>query len=159
VGLDLAAAVPVVANWSMPSIPRAIAAEHVRQVLASIAQRTATGRRDYAIVLLLARLGWRSSAVVGLALDDIDWNRAILTVRGKGGLRPALPLAPEVGPAIAASLYDGRPLSTRRRVFLRAKVPIRGLRSAGSGGSLVRHALQRAGMKAPTYGAHPLRHG
>ena len=76
VGLDLAAAVPVVANWSMPSIPRAISADQVRQLLASIDQRTAMGRRDYAILLLLARLGWRSSEVVFLELDDIDWNSA-----------------------------------------------------------------------------------
>jgi site-specific recombinase XerC len=72
VGLDLAAAVPVVGNWSMPSIPRAISADQVRQWLASIDQRTAMGRRDYAMVLLLARLGLRSSEVVGLELDDID---------------------------------------------------------------------------------------
>lgn len=159
VGLDLAAAVPAVANWSMPAIPRAISAAHVRQLLASIDQRTAMGRRDYAIVLLLARLGLRASEVVGLELDDIDWNRATLTVRGKGGLRHAFPLAPEVGQAIAAYLYDGRPLSTSRRVFLRAKAPIRGFQSAGGVGSIVRHALQRAGIQAPTYGAHQFRHG
>ncbi len=114
VGLDLAAAVPVVANWSMPSIPRAISADHVRQLLASIDQRTATGRRDYAIVLLLARLGLRASEAVGLELNDIDWNRATLTVRGKGGVRHEFPLSPEVGQAIAAYLYDGRPRSTSR---------------------------------------------
>jgi len=159
VGLDLAAAVPVVANWSMPSIPRAISADHVRQLLASIDQRTATGRRDYAIVLLLARLGLRASEAVGLELNDIDWNRATLTVRGKGGVRHEFPLSPEVGQAIAAYLYDGRPRSTSRRVFVRAKAPIRGFRSAAGVGSIVRHALQRAGIQAPTYGAHQFRHG
>ena len=87
VALDLAAAVPVVANWSMPSIPRAIAADQVRQLLASIDRRTAIGRRDYAILLLLARLGLRSSEVVFLELDDIDWNAGTLSVRGKS--RPA----------------------------------------------------------------------
>jgi len=159
VGLELAAAVPVVANWSMPSIPRAISADQVDQLLASIDQRTAIGRRDYAIVLLLARLGLRSSEVVGLELDDIDWNRAILTVCGKGGLRHEFPLSPEVGQAIAAYLADGRPQSTSRRVFLRAKAPIRGFRSAGGVGSIVRHALLRAGIEAPTYGTHQFRHG
>jgi len=72
--LDLAAAVPVVANWSMPSIPRAIAADQVRQLLASIDRRTAMGCRDYAILLLLARLGLRAGEVAFLELDDIDWN-------------------------------------------------------------------------------------
>jgi integrase/recombinase XerD len=159
VELDLAAAGPVVANWSMPSIPRALSANQVRQLLASIDQRTAMGRRDYAMVLLLARLGLRSSEVVRRELDDIDWNRATLTVSGKRGRRHAFPLAPEVGQAIAAYLYDGRPLSTRRRVFLRAKAPIRGFQNASGVGSIVRHTLQRAGIQAPTYGVHQFRHG
>jgi site-specific recombinase XerD len=127
--------------------------------LASIDQRMAMGRRDYAIVQLLARLGLRSSEVVHLALDDIDWNHATLTVRSKGGRRHEFPLAPEVGQAIAAYLCDGRPLSTSRRVFLRAKAPIRGFRNASGVGSIVRHALQRAGIQAPTYGVHQFRHG
>jgi site-specific recombinase XerD len=159
VGLELAAAVPVVPNWSMSSIPRAISAEQVDQLLTSIDQGTAMGRRDYAILLLLARMGLRSSEVVGLELDDIDWNHAILTVRGKGGLRHEFPLSHEVGQAIAAYLYDGRPQSTSRRVFLRAKAPIRGFLSASGVGSIVRHALQRAGIEAPTYGTHQFRHG
>jgi site-specific recombinase XerD len=159
VGLELAAAVPVVPNWAMSSIPRAISADQVRQLLASIDQRTAMGRRDYAILLLLARLGLRSSEVVGLELDDIDWNRAILTVCGKGSLRHEFPLSPEVGQAIAAYLSDGRPPSTSRRVFLRTKAPIQGFRSASGVGSIVRHALQRAGIQAPTHGTHQFRHG
>lgn len=110
-------------------------------------------------MLLLARLGLRSSEVVGLEFDDIDWNRATLTVRCKGGLRHEFPLSPEVGQAIAAYLYDGRPPSASRRVFLRAKAPIRGFRNASGVGSIVRHALQRAGIKAPTHGTHQFRHG
>ncbi|HVR93293.1 MAG TPA: tyrosine-type recombinase/integrase, partial [Casimicrobiaceae bacterium] len=109
VTLDLAAAVPIVANWSMPSIPRAIEADHVRQLLASIDRRTAMGRRDYAIVLLLARLGLRSGEVAFLELDDLDWNTAQVSVRGKSGQRTALPPPAEVGAAIAAYLRHGRP--------------------------------------------------
>ena len=126
VALDLAAAVPIVANWSMPSIPRAISADQVHQLLSSIDRRTAMGRRDYAIVLLLARLGLRSSEVAFLELDDIDWNTGTLHVRAKSGLRNEFPLPLEVGKAIAAYLRDGRPLRTSRRVFLRAKAPIHG---------------------------------
>lgn len=157
--LDLAAAVPVVPNWSMPSIPRAISADQVDQLLASIDQRTATGRRDYAIVLLLARLGLRAGEVVFLQLDDIDWHAAILNVRGKSGRRHEFPLAQDVGEAIAAYLRNGRPAGRSRRVFLRARAPIRGFQSASGVGSVVRHALQRAGIQAPTYGAHQFRHG
>ena len=159
VTLDLAAAVPVVANWSMPSIPRAIAADQVRQLLASIDRRTAMGRRDYAILLLLARLGLRSGEVAFLELDDVDWNAGRLRVRGKGGQRNELPLPAAVGKAIAAYLRRGRPASSSRRVFLRAKAPIRGFEGASGVGSIVRHSLQRAGVDAPTYGAHQFRHG
>ena len=157
--LDLAAAVPVVANWSMTSIPRAIAADQVRQLLISIDRSTAIGRRDYAILLLLARLGLRSGEVASLELDDIDWNVGQLTVRGKSGQRSKLPLSTEVGKAIAAYLHRGRPPSTCRRVFLRAKAPIGGFRGQCGIGSIVRHLLQRAGINAPTTGAHQFRHG
>jgi site-specific recombinase XerD len=158
VALDLAAAVPTVANWSMTSIPRAIPAESVRQLLASISRQTAIGRRDYAILLLLARLGLRASEVVFLTLDDIDWEAGQVSVRGKRDRRSALPLPADVGQAIAAYLRHGRPRSTSRRVFLRAKAPIGGLIGPSAIGSLVRQALTRAGVSAPTTGAHQFRH-
>lgn len=157
--LDLAAAVPIVANWSMTSIPRAIAADQVDQLLVSIDRGSATGRRDYAILLLLARLGLRSGEVAFLELDDIDWNAGQLRVCGKSGQRNELPLSTEVGEAIAAYLSSGRPCSTSRRVFLRAKAPIRGFRGASGVGSIVRHSLKRVGINAPTMGAHQFRHG
>jgi site-specific recombinase XerD len=157
--LDLAAAVPVVADWSMSSIPRGIAPEQVQHLLASIDRRTAMGRRDYAILLLLARLGLRSGEVAALDLDNIDWKAGQLSVRGKSGQRSELPLSAELGEAIAAYLQSGRPQSTSRRVFLRAKAPIRGFRGASGVGSIVRHCLQRAGIDAPTHGAHQFRHG
>jgi integrase/recombinase XerD len=159
VTLDLAAAVPTVANWSMTSIPRAIPADQVEQVLASIDRSTAVGRRDYAILLLLARLGLRSSEVVFLELDDIDWNAGHFSVRGKNGQRSDLPLSTECGKAIAAYLRHGRPKSNCRQVFLRSKAPIDGLQGPSSLGAIVRHSLERADIKAPTYGAHQFRHG
>jgi integrase/recombinase XerD len=117
------------------------------------------GRRDYAILLLLSRLGLRSSEVAFLELDGIDWKAGQLSVRGKSGERNDLPLSREVGKAIAAYLRRGRPPSTSRRVFLRAKAPIGGFRGPCGVGSIVRHCLQRAGVDAPTYGAHQFRHG
>jgi integrase/recombinase XerD len=158
VTIDLAAAVPIVANWSMPSIPRAIGADQVRQLLASIDRRTVTGRRDYAIVLLLARLGLRAGEVAFLELDDIDWDAGAVSVRGKGDQRTALPLPAAVGTAIAAYLRHGRQRSTSRRVFLRSKAPVRGFLSQCAIGSIIRHALQRTGIEAPTTGAHQFRH-
>jgi len=158
ISCDLAAAVPCVPNWSMASIPRAIPPEAVRQLLASIDRRTPVGRRDYAILLLLARLGLRASEVVSLELDDFDWAAGQLNVRGKGNQRAALPVSPEVGRAMAAYLRDGRPLSPSRRAFLQAKAPIRGFLGAVAIPSIVRRALERAGIKSPTKGAHQFRH-
>lgn len=157
--VDLAAAVPVVPNWSMTTIPRAIAPDQVRRLLASIDRRSRTGRRDYAIVLLLARLGLRSGEVASLTLDDLDWEAGQLTVHGKSGRRNELPLPADVGEAIAAYLQDGRPRSASRLVFLRAKAPVRGFRGASGIGSIVRHALQRSGLDTPSMGAHQFRHG
>lgn len=156
--LDLAAAVPIVANWSMPSIPRAIGTDQVRQLLASIDRRSAIGRRDYAIVLLLVRLGLRSGEVAFLELEDIDWDAGHLSVSSKRGQRAILPLPADVGAAVAAYLRHGRPRSTSRRVFLRSKAPIRGFLGQCGIGSIIRHALQRAGIQAPTTGTHQFRH-
>jgi len=159
VKLDLAAAVPIVPNWSMSSIPRAIGVDAVRQLLASIDRSTAVGRRDYAILLLLARLGLRSGEVAFLELDGIDWKAGQLSVRGKSGQRNDLPLPVEVGKAIAAYLRYGRPRCSSRRVFLRARAPLCGFQGTCGVGSIVRHRLQRAGVDAPTFGAHQFRHG
>jgi site-specific recombinase XerD len=157
---DLAAAVPSVANWSMTSIPRAIPSDLVRQLLASINRQTAVGQRDYAVLLLLARLGLRAGEVVRIELEDLDWKAGSMDVRRKGGQRSVLPLPADVGAAIAAYLRRGRPRnSSCRRVFLRSRAPFRGLQGAGAIASLVRHNLIRAGIEAPTYGAHQFRHG
>lgn len=107
--IDLAAAIPPVANWSMTSIPRAIAADHVQQILAHCDDRTAVGRRDLAVLLLLARLGLRAGEVAALTLEDIDWEAGHVRVRGKSGRECRLPLPADVGAAIAAYLQHGRP--------------------------------------------------
>jgi len=156
--LDLAAAVPTVANWSMSAIPRAIAPDQVRHLLARINRRTAVGRRDYAVLLVLARLGLRAGEVTQLDLDDIDWKAGTVTVHGKGGRRVELPLPADVGAAIAAYLQDGRPAGPCRRLFLRARAPNRGFR-CGAVGSIVRHAILRYSIDAPTCGTHQFRHG
>jgi len=157
--LDLATVVPCVANWSMPAIPRGIAPDQVRRLLSQIDRTTAVGRRDYAILLLLARLGLRSGEVAFLELEDIDWAAGCLSVHGKSGRRTQLPMPQDVGEAIVAYLRHGRPGCASRRVFLRAKAPIRGFATQCAVGTIVRHALLRAGIAAPTTGAHQFRHG
>ncbi len=157
---NLADAVPTVANWSMTSIPRAIPPDLVRRLLASINRHTAMGQRDYAILLLLARLGLRAGEVARIELEDIDWNAGSVSVRRKGGQRGILPLPEDVGAAIAAYLRHGRPRnSSSRCVFLRSRAPLRGFQGPVAIASLVQHNLTRAGIKAPTHGAHQFRHG
>ena len=157
---DLAEVVPTVPSWSMTSIPRAISPDFVRKLLASINQRTAVGRRDYAILLLLARLGLRAGEVARIELEDVDWKAGTLTVRRKGGQHGILPLPAEVGSAIAAYLRHSRPQNNNSRsVFLRSRAPIKGFVGPVAITSIVKNNLARAGIKAPTKGAHQFRHG
>ncbi|MCI0352664.1 MAG: site-specific integrase, partial [Acidobacteriales bacterium] len=158
VNIDLAAAVPTVANWAMASIPRFLSPDQVELVLAHCNRRTAIGRRDYAILLLLARLGLRAGEVAALTLDDIDWKAGHITVRGKGGQQTQMPLPVDVGEAIAAYLKDGRPCVTSRRLFLRGRAPAGGFRTQMGVSSVVKHALARAGIDSPHKGAHLFRH-
>src|SRR6516164_8146264 len=156
---DLAAAVPIVANWSLSSIPRAIGRNEVTRLLASIDRDTPVGCRDYAMILALARLGIRSSEVVSLELDDIDWVAGQIRVRGKNGQRHDLPLPADVGKAIVDYLRKPRPRNADCRVFLRDKAPIRGFAGPSGLGSVIRRSLKRAGIDSPTKGAHQFRHG
>jgi integrase/recombinase XerD len=156
--LDLAACVPCVADWSVASIPEGLPIEQVNRVLASCNRKSAIGRRDYAILLLLARLGLRAGEVVALALEDFDWEAGQLAVRGKGNRHAQLPIPADVGKAIAAYLKDGRTRSTNRSVFLRAQAPAVGLRNSASVGLIVKKALARAGINCRRKGAHQFRH-
>lgn len=126
VGAPLGQAVPPVANRKGAGLPRGLAAGTVARMLASCDRRSGLGRRDFAILLLLARLGLRAGEVAGLSLDDFDWRAGELEVRGKGGRHDRLPLPDDVGTAIVAYLQQGRPKTGSRTVFLRAIGPDRG---------------------------------
>jgi site-specific recombinase XerC len=126
ISLDLAGCVPPVAIWSLSSVPKFLPAGSVQRVLDHCERNTPDGKRNYAVLLLLARLGLRACEIVGLCLDDIDWDRGQLTIRCKGGRWAQMPLPPDVGEAIAIYLRSGRPRSVCRRVFLRHRAPIRG---------------------------------
>jgi site-specific recombinase XerD len=156
--LDLAAAVPTVPNWAMTAIPRAISGEHIRAVFAHCPRNTPIGCRDYAILMLLARLGLRSSEIVSLTLDSVDWEAGSITVIGKGKQVARLPLPVDVGDAIACYLRQGRPTCSSRTLFLRALAPIRGLGAQETICTIVDAALARAGVVTPNRGAHQFRH-
>ena len=156
---DLAHQVPTVAGWAMTSVPRGIAADQVQKMLTSVDRSTPVGRRDYAILLLLSRLGLRASEIAFLTLNDVDWRAGTLTVTLKGGRRSVYPLTEQIGEAIADYLQNGRPESNDRRVFLRTRSPFRGFRGGGNIGDMVRYRLEIAGVDSPTRGTHQFRHG
>ena len=157
IAADLAGAIPPVTNWRLSGLPKSLPPEKVESVLASCDRSTATGRRDHAVLLLLARLGLRGGEVAALTLDDLDWAKGLVTLSGKGQWREALPLPEEVGKALVAYLRDGRPPCSTRRVFVRAHAPHRGFSSSVAVCDIVRRALARAGIDAPLKGAHLLR--
>jgi site-specific recombinase XerC len=153
---DLAGAVPAVAGWRAAGLPRALPAGHVASLLACCDRGTPAGRRDFAVVLLLARLGLRACEVAALGLDDISWRAGEIVIRGKGRRDERMPLPADVGEALAGYLCGGRlPGPDSRAVFVRARAPA-GPLSAGAVKAVVRRACCRAGLAEA--GAHRLRH-
>jgi len=158
IAVDLSASVPTVADWRCSGVPKYLPVEQVETLLASCDQRTIGGQRDYAVLLLLARLGLRAGEVVHLRLEDIDWTEGLLTVCGKGGRWRRLPLPVDVGEAIAGYLRSGRPPCATRRVFVRLRAPHTGFAASVAIDGIVSRALTRAGLQPPLRGAHLLRH-
>jgi site-specific recombinase XerD len=154
-GGPLDRAVPKVAN-RRPGLPRPLEPGQVQAMLASCDRAAAAGRRDLAMLTLMARMGLRAGEVAGLCLDDIGWRGGEITVRGKGNRRDQLPLTADAGEAVALWLRDGRPATALdRAVFTRLKAPHQGL-TAGGVTMAVAAAAQRAGLG--TIHAHRLRH-
>lgn len=155
---DLARTLPGVANWRLAHLPKSLPPEQVERLLACCDRRTPTGKRDYAVLLLLARLGLRGGEVLAMTLEDLDWERGEIVVRGKGQRLERLPLPADVGAALARYLCDVRPACETRRVFIRINAPLQGLASPVAICSIVRRALRRAGLDPEFKGAHLLRH-
>jgi integrase/recombinase XerD len=152
----LAAAVPSVAGWRLVGLPQGLEPSMVRRLLSSCDRRKAIRRRDYAILMILSRLGLRAGEVATLRLDDVDWRAGEITVHGKGNRRDRLPLPSDVGEAIVGWLRWGRPRScAATEVFTRVRAPYRGLSASGVS-TTVSRACKRA--KVPPVGAHRLRH-
>src|SRR5713226_3702746 len=152
----LAAAVPSVAGWSLSSLPKALSSDQVAALLTSCNRNASTGRRDFAILTLLVRLGLRAGEVAALSLDDIDWRRGEITVRGKGNRHDQLPVPGDVGQAIVDYVRHARPGRAHgRTVFVWAQAPYRPLTS-NAVTTVVAVAGRRAGIGL--IGAHRLRH-
>lgn len=144
---DLAASVPTVADWRLSTVPKYLASEEVGRVLKACNRRTATGRRNCAVLLLLARLSLRAGEVVALQLDDFNWRTGEIMVRGKG-LR--MPLPSDVGQALASYRCRDRPSCRTRRLFVCMKAPRRGFAGHSILTTIVRRALDRADLHPPS---------
>ena len=156
--IDLRMSVPTVANWSMASLPRALSSDELQCLLSGCERESAVGRRNWAILLLLARLGLRAGEIVALALDDLDWAAGELCIRSAGTRADRLPIPQEVGEALAEYLRHARPVCASRRVFVRIRAPHRGFATSAAISTLVQRALARAGLNPAHTGAHLLRH-
>ena len=155
----LQGAVPVLAHWRLASLPRYLQPEEVERLIGSCDLASPTGRRDRAILLLLARLGLRAGDIVQLRLQDIDWRDGWIRVCGKGGREARLPLPQDVGQALAAYLIDGRPRIDADALFVRCRAPIGSFASHCAVSVIVEQAFKRAGVNRPCRGAaHLLRH-
>jgi site-specific recombinase XerD len=155
---DLAACVPTIATWSLSTVPKFLHADQIQRILDACDRDTAVGKRNYAILLLLARLGLRAGEVVVLTLDDIDWEAGLITVRGKGKRVAHMPLPVDVGAAMAEYLRRARPVCASRRMFIRAKAPLTGFANSVAICSLVDRALETASVESAYRGTHLFRH-
>ncbi len=156
---DFANAVPSARNTQSATLPSHMSSAQVEVVLASCDRTTVAGRRDYAVLLLLARLGLRAGEAAGLMLDDIDWRIGVLRVNGKGGRSATMPLPQDVGAAIADYIRNGRPPSGSRTIFHRVETPCLPFTSATPVILIARRALCRAGIEGIAHRhSHIFRH-
>lgn len=159
VSSDLSGAIPMMRVHRPTALRRPLTPAEVERVLATADLGTRSGRRNRAVLLLLARLGLRAGEVASLELGDISWRTAELLVRGKGRVHDRLPLPADVGAALALHLRDDRAGAPSRRVFLRLSAPRVGFAGPCAVSAIVRLAFERAGIVRPLRAAaHLLRH-
>jgi integrase len=157
--IPLAGCVPSIRRRKFANLPTFLSAEQVQKVLNSCDRATAIGRRNYAILMMLAKLGLRADEIVTLTLDDIDWRSGEMRLRAKGRQQVGMPIPPDVGAAVVAYLRDARPKSSCRRVFLRAPAPHVGFAFSSAITTIAKTALAHAGVRGFAHqGAHIFRH-
>ena len=155
----LAGCVPSMRRWKLATLPTYLPAAQVQKALDGCDRAAAMGRRDYAILMMLAKLGLRADEVATLTLDDIDWRASEMLVRAKSRQRARMPIPPDVGAAIVAYLRNGRPKSSCRRLFVRTLAPHVGFASGCAITMIAKTALDRVGIEGCAHrGAHIFRH-
>jgi len=157
--VNLAPTVPRVAQKYAPRLPRHLTPEQVETLIAAVRTNTAMGRRNYAMMLLLARLGLRAAEVIAIRIDDIDWRAGELLVRGKGQLHDRLPLPKDVGEALANYIQRDR-ATTSRALFVTHRAPRKPFADGQIINAVLKDAFKRTNLKPPTryVGSHILRH-
>ncbi|MBP2510233.1 site-specific recombinase XerD [Agrobacterium tumefaciens] len=158
--MNLALCVPRVHKPWGSRLPRYLSPDEVEAVLASVATNPRRGARDYAMLLLMSRLGMRAPEVMAVQLDDIDWRASEILVRGKGQRHDRLPIPPDVGEAISRYLREERTSTTTRTLFVSHRAPNRPFKDSQIINSILREAFAATGVKPPTpyVGSHVLRH-
>lgn len=155
----LAGCVPSIRQWNLVGLPTYLSAAQVQKALDGCDLASAMGRRDFAILMMLSKIGLRADEIATLTLDDIDWRAGDMLVRAKGRQRARMPIASDVGAAIVAYLQEGRPKSSCRQLFLRSLAPHTGFASASAITMIAKTALERAGIQGYAHqGAHIFRH-
>lgn len=157
--VNLALSIPSVAQRYGTRLPRHLTPEQVDILVRAVRTDSTRGRRDYAMVLLLARLGLRAPEVIAIQLDDIDWRSGEIVVRGKGNRHDRVPLPPDVGEALADYIKSDR-TTTSRALFVTERAPHRPFKSGQLLNNILRDAFAKTGLKppAPYIGSHILRH-
>ncbi len=156
--VNLSTSVPSIRTWKFSLLPEFLQPKQIQQVLDSCDRSSSIGMRDYAVLMLLARLGLRAKEVATLTLNNIDWYTSRLIVKGKGRHQDSLPLLPEVGSTLADYLEHGRPNTGSRRVFVRSLAPHIGLASSSGISMIAASAMIRAGINVRRKGTHIFRH-
>lgn len=157
--LNLATGIPRIAQFRAAGLPRYLKPDEIRRLVDAAWSDDTKGRRDYAILLLLARLGLRATEVVAIQLEDIDWRAGEILIRGKGGLHDRMPLPEDVGGAIVSYIQNGRPGGSRS-LFVSHRVPHQAFKDAQIINEVLNKAFERSGLKQPQQyiGSHLLRH-
>ena len=157
---NLALSVPKTARRWGARLPRHLSPDGVEAVLASVRDNHRHGARDYAMLLLMARLGLRAAEVIAIQLDDIDWRAGELLVRGKGKLHDRLPITVEVGDALSRYLREERGPAACRTMFVSHRAPHRPFKNGQIANAILKDALRATGQKpvTPYVGSHLLRH-
>lgn len=155
---DLSPVVESPQAYRLARLPRSVTWDDVRRILDAVDRRSAIGKRDYALLLLMVTYGLRAREVARLTLDDIDWRAERLRVpERKAGHFSAFPLSPIVGAALIDYLKHGRAETTDRRVFQKLIAPP-GPMTYSAIGSRATHCLKKAGIQVHRPGSHTLRH-